>query len=484
MITKKLNILLVAALSLAAWSCQDEKNTVPLPSNPQEPVMTGDDLVAQSNIPAALDLTSLNASEMPVELGTVTQVANLPEGYVLTFAGEMGREEEFTHVAPFPVTFTEDGALQTTADDLEGAFVAAVGKAPKAQTVFFRVAAYATKGDAQVRMGGLDTYYVTGSSLVTPFDLGIVIEDNYGLLGSINGWSVADAVIFNHEGNPYDNPIFTLEVTITDDQAADGWWWKVVPQSTIETGNWVDANDASFGTAVNGSGDLEGALVGRTETEDCGAGCITQPGIYLMTLDMENRSYEFTLLHEYVAAEVLYVPGDHNGWNHSIAPQIKNTAKGVYRGFIPCKGGFKFTNVAGWDGINYGDGGQPGVLSTDGGAGNLTVDEEGLYLTNVNTNELTYDMTLMTSVGLIGDFNGWGAQLPMETVDHAVYTATVAMEAGQGFKVRMNDDWSYNLGGDINNLTEGGDNIAVEESGTYTITLNLSTYPYTLTMTR
>ncbi|MCH5220373.1 MAG: DUF5115 domain-containing protein [Muribaculaceae bacterium] len=483
MITKKLGILLVASLSVAAWSC-DEKNNVPLPTNPQEPVMTGGDLTVQSTIPTAIDLTALNASDTPVDLGKVTADTNFPEGYQLSFVGEMGREQEFVHTANFPVSLNEDGTLQTTADDLEAAFVAAVGKAPKTQTVYFRVAAYATKGNAQVRMGGLDTYYVSGTAEVTPFDLGIVIEEAYGLLGSINGWSVADAVLFNHEGDPYDNPVFTLEVTITDDQAADGWWWKVVPQSTIATGNWVDATDASFGTAVNGSGDLDGALVGRTDTEDCGAGCITAPGIYEMAIDMENRSYEFKLLHEYVAAEVLYVPGDHNGWNHAVAPQIKNTAKGVYRGFIPCKGGFKFTSQGDWGGINYGDSGTPGILSTDGGAGNLTVDTEGLYLTEVNTNELTYKMTLMNSVGLIGDFNSWSAQLPMETTDHAVYTATVAMEAGQGFKVRMNDNWDYNLGGDLNNLSEGGDNISVPETATYTVTLNLSTYPYTLTMTR
>ena len=42
------------------------------------------------------------------------------------------------------------------------------------------------------------------------------------------------------------------------------------------------------------------------------------------------------------------------------------------------------------------------------------------------------------------------------------------------FKFRANDGWDINLGGDINNLSFGADNIPVTEEGTYEISLDLS----------
>ena len=40
-------------------------------------------------------------------------------------------------------------------------------------------------------------------------------------------------------------------------------------------------------------------------------------------------------------------------------------------------------------------------------------------------------------------------------------------------KFRANNSWDINIGGDLNNLNYGGDNISATE-GKYTITLNLS----------
>ncbi len=473
---KKLNILLVAALALAGWSCQDEKNNVPLPSNPQEPVMSTTDLAVTSTVPQFINLPELNAADEAIALGNISQLTNLPEGYELTFVGELGREEEFVHSATFPVALN-DKALSVSPDDLEGAYVAAIGKSAKAKQTYIRVAAYASKGDAQVRMGGADVYYLNASPVITPLDLGIVIEDSYGLLGTINGWSVADAVLFDHEGDPYDNPIFTMVVTITDQQAADGWWWKVVPQSTIETGNWVDAANASFGTAVNGSHDLEGNLVPRTDTEDCGAGAVNTPGVYTLTLDMENQTYEFVPMFDY-----LYMPGNINGWNHLAAAKIPGEIGAtVFQGFAAVDGEFKFTDQAGWSGNNYGDGGD-GKLSTDGG--NLSA-AKGLYYVKADIEKLEYALVKIESLGLIGGFNGWGAQEALTpNADATVWTGKITLSAGEEFKVRMNDNWDYNLGGNPKAMTVGGANIVAPAAGTYTVTVDLTNVPYTLTLTK
>lgn len=476
---KKINILLVAALAVAGWSCQDEKNDTPLPTNPQEPIMTADDFAVENLVPEAIDLSTLNDDSQPICLGKITKATNLPEGYTLSFVGTLGREAEYTHAADFAVDLqTSDSTLWIAPDALEGAYVEAMGKSAKPKQVFMRIAAYAANGDAQVRLGGIETFYVTATPTITPLDLNIVIEDGYGLLGTINGWSVATALPFKHSGlDPYDDPIFTMLVSISETDAENGWWWKVVPASTIATGNWLDAANASFGTAVNGSDALEGNLVPRTDTEDCGAGCIKQAGVYLLTIDMENQSYEFVKQYDF-----LWIPGDANSWTHANAPKLPGEVGGTqFKGFGLIKGSFKFTDQAGWSGTNYGLAETPGTLSTDGGAGNLSVAEEGLYFANVDTEKLTYSVDKINSLGLIGDFNGWGSQQAMTSSDNLVWTGTLTLAEGQTFKVRMNDNWDINLGGDIDNLTVGGANISAP-AGTYTITLDLSKVPYTMTI--
>lgn len=479
---KKFNILIVAALAVAGWSCQDEKNDTPLPSNPQQPVMTAEDFAVAANVPGSINLTNYNEDTTPVTLGKVTKLTNLPEGYTLKFVGTMGREAEYVHAADFAVNYNpEDSILSVAPDALEGAYVAAIGKSAKPKQVNIRVAAYAVNGDAQVRLGGADTYYLTATPTVTPFDLKLVIEDAYGLLGTINGWSVANAVLFNHDGNdPYDNPVFTLTVNISDAEAEGGWWWKIVPASTIATGNWVDAANASFGCAENGSHDLEGALVPRTDTEDCGAGCVNEAGVYTLTIDMENQTYEFVRMYDF-----LYTPGDANGWSHASAQKIPGAVGGTeFKGFAKLQGSFKFTDAGNWNGTNYGAGTAAGTLSTDGSAGNLSVAEAGLYFCNVNTETLKYSVAKINSLGMIGGFNGWGSQTVMTSTDGLVYTGTVALSAGDEFKFRMNDNWDINLGGDTDNLTVGGANIVVKEAGNYTVTLDLSKVPYSCTISK
>lgn len=466
-------IILTAALCGVATlgSCSDETTQAVPTVNPQLPIMTPGDLTVASALPAAINLNTPQAADQDILLGTLTGLKNLPEGYTLSFTGTIGREETYTHAADF-ATILRDSAIYVSPDVLEGAYIDAIGKSAKPKTVYLRLAAYATNGSAQVRLGGIDTYYLQGQTTVTPLDLGIVIEQNYGLLGSINGWSVANAVLFDHSGmDPYDDPIFTMYLNITDQQAADGWWWKIVPESTIAAGNWVDVPNGQFGIAVNGGHELEGNLVAWSEANtNPGAGCVNQAGVYLLTLDMENQTYEFVPQYDY-----LWTPGDANGWNHNQCAKLVGAIGGTnFKGFSNLSGGFKFTDQAGWGGTNYG--GADGKLDTAGG--NIPVPAPGFYYLNANTADLTYKLEPITSVGLIGDFNGWGGQSNM-TANGTVYTGQVTLTEGQTFKVRMNDDWGINLGGDTRNLTFDGANIALP-AGTYTVTLDLGTLPFTL----
>ena len=69
-------------------------------------------------------------------------------------------------------------------------------------------------------------------------------------------------------------------------------------------------------------------------------------------------------------------------------------------------------------------------------------------------------------MGMIGGFNNWDGDEPMkwnaeEYCFEATFKAPNAGVTADGWKFRVNGGWDINLGGSINNLTAGGDNITV-----------------------
>jgi hypothetical protein len=145
--------------------------------------------------------------------------------------------------------------------------------------------------------------------------------------------------------------------------------------------------------------------------------------------------------------------------------------------------------------INYGDNDPDGglrLLSQDGA--NIAIAVEGDYditldlSTPVNLDDLAnanqYNYTYMFNQwGIIGDATpgGWGDPTFM-TWDavNSVFTITADLTAGE-FKFRANDNWTVNLGGDLNALTQDGANIPIGSDGNYTITLNTMTMVGTVT---
>jgi len=184
-----------------------------------------------------------------------------------------------------------------------------------------------------------------------------------------------------------------------------------------------------------------------------------------------DYTYTVELLGE--VSPYLYTPGNHQSWTPATSVPLYSTDFITYKGYLSLDGEFKFTSTDSWDGTNYGNGGE-GILSTDGGAGNLSL-SKGFYYVEVNTSTYTWTSVEITTYGIIGSFNDWSASLPM-TFDAATSTYTVEAElpANTEFKFRANDDWAINLGGTLGNLVPNGGNIIVAEAGTYTITLDLS----------
>ena len=477
---KKLALLSAVALGLAFTAC-DDNDIIDIPVN-QEPVIFQTDnlqISAAAQTQSVLDLKTLNDNAENITVADIA-LTNFPADYELNVVMQISADENFSRIAEVPVTVANN-TVTVSPDDLQGVYQSNISKSPKQRTIWARYAAYAVKDQASVRIGDPDYFYGPFQLQVLPIPSSFVIEQNYYLLGTVNGWSVAQAIKLNHsDKDVYDDPVFSIKVDISAADAASGWWWKIVPESTYATGNWVDADNAAFGVAENGDEALSGMLVGRTAAEDCGAGCLKVQGPYLLTINLEEGTYKFEM-----AIDNLYTPGDSNNWSQAASQLLFTKDYANYYGYANLNSIFKFTSAPNWGGINYGNAGE-GVLSTDGGAGNLTVAEPGLYWLHVNLAALTYEATLVKTIGLIGDAtpNGWDASTALTpSADNLVWTGEVTFGAGE-FKFRANNEWTINLGGSMDDLQQDGGNLASPGAGTYAVTLDLSKLPYTCTMVK
>ena len=185
---------------------------------------------------------------------------------------------------------------------------------------------------------------------------------------------------------------------------------------------------------------------------------------------------------------VLHVPGSYQGWDPSNDSTVLASVNsdGNYEGYLNMDAGseFKFTPQPDWS-YDWGDNDADGSL--DVGGANIQVAEAGYYKINVDTVAYTYTV-LATQFGVIGDATagGWDSDQNM-TFDPATGMWTAVLDLVPGFvKFRANDDWAINYGdtGLDGILEADGDNIAIADAGTYTLTMKLGYPDYTYSIVR
>ena len=438
--------MLLAALAFGFTACEDESTAVPQ-SNPQEPIMSAEGIVVApvDSVPA-FDLKALADAEADAAVLNVVEAQNLPAVGDLTFVMQLSKTEDFAAVQEVATAVVNNQVCVDPAD-WQAAHLKVLGKNPKTQDAYVRFAAYIVNGSSSVRIGNPNLYYGAHKVSVTPFPAAVTIEDSYSLV--ING---GETIAMNHTGDVYDNPVFTAKVDVTE---AQEW---AIKGAELTYAPVADETSAEFGTLVAGEG-----------------WGVMPVGTWLLTVNMETLTYSFSS-----AVENLWTPGDANGWNHGGSQMLFTNNYTEYMGFANLSpSGFKFTSAADWNHTNYGDAGEEGKLSTDGGAGNLTVAEKGLYWCKVDIAALTWSATKIETIGVIGGFNGWSESLPLTSEDGLFWTGTITLNEGDEYKFRCNNDWAINLGGaDEYNLVPDGANLKAPAAGTYTITLDLSMVPY------
>ena len=287
-------------------------------------------------------------------------------------------------------------------------------------------------------------------------------EKGYYMLGQVNGneWDAKSPVWMNK----ISDGVYQLKVTTT----ADKNWFKFYAGSNYVKGDWDSINKGALGCKENGSEDSFGYILYNGDSwGELQTPVIPGAGTWIVTLDMNNLTYT-------VGKPVLYMAGDANGWatNDYLAGE-----DGVhFTGFMYLnQNGFKFCTQPKWEGTNYG-----ANFDTAGDAANITMTEDaGYYKVDVDLENKSYVLTPITTIGIIGSAspNGWDSDVDMtyvpynaETKELGYWEAKDITLASGEIKFRANDDWAINWGGDVNALTQGGDNISVE-AGTYDIKL-------------
>lgn len=365
--------------------------------------------------------------------------------------------------------------------DIKAAVASLFGKAPTERTL-----SIATQADVTITTA--DGSIVVNKT-ADPFSLKVTLDapyisEHYYLIGAPSAWLVSETSMpFTHsDQNVYDDPVFTVTFPVSDGDT----WFAITDDKTLASGDWSYVLGCAEGNGANG---MEGKIARRTELSDDGSWKISVDGdakYVRMTINMMDYTYTLEKLN---FSEYVYLPGDANGWSFTADCLRGANYDGEYSGFAMIGGewGWKITPAQNWD-SSYGIGATDGVISL--GGGNIMEGSTAeLRYAVVNLAKLTYSLTTISSVSIIGEPTGdssWGTDLELtqSSENPRVWTYTGHLDAGS-FKFRMNHGWDINLGGaSADALEQNGVNLNIAAAGDYTVTLTLSgngVSSYTLT---
>ena len=439
-------ILLGMTLLMSMVSCTEDYTDwgTPQSNSQEEAVAFGNGSVTAVDVINLAEVATEKVKVASIVAPTSSDAAYTPN-YKINFDGQS-------------FDIDADGNMATA--ELTSYIVDKYGKRPTERDIDATLDAWVSNGATAVKMATSEKFQIKAIPEAP------VIEEGYYLVGDMffktkdqNGWTKEDAKAFKHsDKDVYDDPVFTITFETTK---ADQYW-KIIPKKNIDSGDIWAAG--VVGPKVDGDDSMTGALTNG----DAKAGKIAKAGKYKLTINMMDYTYT---IEEVKYDPFIYFIGATDGWTNAeqkLALVDANT--GTYTGFLYCAdpnnwgNQFKFQRVAGsWDNeINS------STFNTFDGAatnenGNIGVNAgEGVYYFDVNLANGTIKATKVETMGLIGNFNSWAGDAAMTwNAEEYCFEATNVGVTADGWKFRVNGGWDINLGGSLNNLTAGGDNIAV-----------------------
>ena len=342
--------------------------------------------------------------------------------------------------------------------------------------------------DRRYNLGGDHSFHVTGAKKIRiTLDMmeysykiePVNIAENYYLIGGPGSWSSDKSQKFSHSSaDVFTDPVFTY---VFEGNGGTGDIWFAFgddeAMDAVGEGTW----NKLFGT-TGASTDLSGSFDRRYNLDGDHSFCVDgKAKFYRFQINMSEMTYTITPLN---FQEYIWEAGVNNNWGADAQPLYCGDGNGTYVGFFYAqdadwsggKGAFKFTGAFNdWGQGNYGTGtinadGLSGTLIDDGGSGNVLA-EPGFYRAEVNLADMTYKLTPISGIGIVGpaQAGGWGEDTDLTyNPETRAWEGTIELAADE-FKFRANDGWDINWGGTANNLVQDGPNLKIDEAGTYFI---------------
>lgn len=416
----------------------------PQSNSQEEAVAFGNGSVTPVDVINLADVTTEKIKVASIVAPTSSDAAYTPN-YKINFDGQ---------------SFDIDADGNMAKADLVNYITNKYGKRPKERDIDATLDAWQSNGSTAVKMVTSETFQVKAIPEAPFIDNGYYLVGDMFTTDDVNGWTKGVAKAFNHsDKDVYEDPVFTVSFETTK---ADQYW-KIIPKKNI------DADDLWAPGVVGPKVDGDDSMTGALTNGEAKAGKIAKAGKYKLTINMMDYSYT---IEEVNYDPFIYFIGSTDGWKSNDQKlALVDDAKGVYTGYVyladPNAAGFefKFQRAQGnWD-TAIG----AGTFVSFGGAaigvdnGNIGVNAgEGVYYMDVNLSEGTITATKVETMGMIGGFNNWDGDAKMTwNAEEYCFEATNAGVTADGWKFRVNGDWAINLGGSLNNLTAGGDNITV-----------------------
>jgi len=298
----------------------------------------------------------------------------------------------------------------------------------------------------------------TVSVILTPYKVEFT---ELFLVGSLTNWTPAEALPMTRLG------FNEFEITVDLPAGAE---FKFLPQNT----GW----DGDFGKDPNNAG-----IIIQEGEQNLGG---YAAGKYKVYVNLNTFTYTVT---EVVAPTNLFLVGSLTGWDPGTSLPFFKSSGNVFTivVYLPAGAEFKFlpTNT-GWDGDFGKDPANEGKLIQEGEQ-NLSGYAAGKYLVTVDFGTLTYKVTNIGSLNVVGSINGWNnaTALPMAEASIGIYAIVLDLPAGAEFKFLPTiGSWDGDWGADAANpgriIQDGEANLTGYEEGKYVVAVNYNTMSYTV----
>ena len=339
--------------------------------------------------------------------------------------------------------------------------------------------------DRRYNLGGDHSFHVTGAKKIRiTLDMmeysykiePVNIADAYYLIGGPGEWNAESAMTmqFSHSSKDvFEDPVFTY--TFEGNGGTGDMWFAFGDKDAIDAvaaGTW----NKLFGT-TGASTDLSGSFDRRYNLDGDHSFCVDGTAkFYRVSINMADMTYTISPLN---FAEYLWEAGVNNDWGAIAQPLYCGDGNGTYVGFFYAqdadwsggKGAFKFQKeFNNWD-VNYGFGGGDDSAGTLVEGGDNIMVTPGFYRAEVNLANMTYSLTPISGIGIIGpaQAGGWSEDTDLAyNPETRAWEGTVELAADE-FKFRANDAWDINWGGTADDLIQDGPNLRIDEAGTYYI---------------